>query len=940
MTTENDGIIAEFVIESREHLADIENQLLAIEAAGANIDVELVNKVFRAVHSIKGAAGFFGFNTLGQLAHVLENVLNQIRNRQFVPDAPATSVMLHAADALRNMLDDIEHSNEIDISEHLTALHQMADGGKSQKTVETPKTETGCGATKPEHHSSQETTAEAPCSPSASSCLPEPGKEPICHPVADTPQLAAITSPQTSNTGDASQSGPRAQELNDRRSAESGGRRSTDKASSAGAAGDTNIRVSVSVLDSLMNLAGELVLARNQLLQTVGSSDSGLNSVAARLDQVTSELQEAIMQTRMQAVGTVFSRFPRIVRDLSNQLGKQCQLLLEGEDVELDKSVIEAIGDPLTHLIRNAVDHGIESPEVRTKAGKPAAGTIVLRAFHQAGKVNITITDDGAGINIAKLKEKAIALGLMRPEQAANMSDREALRLVFHPGFSLKDKVTEISGRGVGMDVVKTNIEKLGGAVGIDTEVGRGTTINVRLPLTLAIIPSLIVRCGSNCFAIPQTSINELVRIKAHEAAAKIDRIKQAEVFRLRGKLLPLVRLDAVLGIKHEDDRQAGAVHIIVVEAGHLQYGVVVDGLHDSEEIVVKPLGRHMQDSRCLAGATILGDGRVALILDVVGIASHTQLVLPDEDDVRGEFNAAVVAANETQLLLLFTNAPGEQFGVPMGVITRLERILRDQIDSVGGQEVLQYRGSSLPLLTLEKHIKAVPRPDTDKVYVVVFNALGREVGLIVPKLIDIRELPTLVDMITLCEPGVIGSLVVDGKTTRLLDLFELTKLAHPGWFADRKSEAKHVANQAVEEVPMILLAEDSAFFLKQVANFIKEEGYNVVKCEDGSIAWNTLNNTDKKFDLVVTDIEMPNMNGFELARRIKDDPRFNYLPIIALTSLASEEDIQQGMESGVDDYQIKLDRERLMNSIANYLHTNKHEAGTHAQYAESGAGR
>jgi two-component system, chemotaxis family, sensor kinase CheA len=940
MTSENDSIIAEFVVESREHLADIENQLLAIEAGGANIDVELVNKVFRAVHSIKGAAGFFGFTTLGQLSHELENVLNLIRNRQFVPDAPATSVMLRAADALRSMLDDIGHSNEFDILEHVTALQIMISADRPQGTTDAPMAQAGHGETMSEQHSAQETAREESTSPSETSSLHAAEKESDCHPVADSKPLNTAISSQESNKGDSSQSDHRPTEIQDRRSADGGGRRATDKAPSTGAAGDTNIRVSVSVLDSLMNLAGELVLARNQLLQTVGSSDSGLNSVAARLDQVTSELQEAIMQTRMQAVGTVFSRFPRIVRDLSNQLGKQCQLHLEGEDVELDKSVIEAIGDPLTHLIRNAVDHGIESPGVRTKAGKPAMGTIVLRAFHQAGKVNITITDDGAGINIAKLKEKAIGLGLIRPEQAANMSDREALRLIFHPGFSLAEKVTEVSGRGVGMDVVKTNIEKLGGAVGIDTDIGRGTTINVRLPLTLAIIPSLIVRCGGNCFAIPQASINELVRIKAQDAAAKIERVKQAEVFRLRGKLLPLVRLDAALGIKHEENPQDDAVHIIVVEAGHLQYGVVVDGLHDSEEIVVKPLGRHMQDCRCLAGATILGDGRVALILDVVGIASHTQLVLPDDDDVRGEVDAAVVAANETQLLLLFTNAPGEQFGVPMGVITRLERILRAQIDSVGGQEVLQYRGGSLPLLTLEKQIKAAPRPDTDKVYILVFSALGREVGLIVPKLIDIRELPTSVDMSTLCEQGVIGSLVVDGKTTRLLDLFELTKLAHPGWFADRKAEAKHVANQAVEEVPMILLAEDSTFFLKQVANFIKEEGYNVVKCEDGSIAWNTLNNTDKKFDLVVTDIEMPNMNGFELARRIKDDSRFNHLPIIALTSLASEEDIQQGMESGIDDYQIKLDRERLMNSIANYLQTNKHEAGPHAQYAASGAGR
>jgi two-component system, chemotaxis family, sensor kinase CheA len=941
MPLDNDQIIAEFVVESREHLADVENQLLAIEKSGADIDVELVNHVFRAVHSIKGAAGFFGFTVLGHLAHDLENVLNLIRNRQIVPDGADTNVMLRAADAIRNMIDDIEHSNEVDIHEHLTALQEIATGEKHGQTGETPQAETERLSSAEqstndavERFPTQESSSTEGASQMNSSSGPAlSAAEPLLKKSVAAAETNAQDIPAMDNR--------RNPNVADRRSAETDGRRAADKAPSPMAAGDANIRVSVGVLDSLMNLAGELVLARNQLLQTVGSSDSGLNSVAARLDQVTSELQEAIMQTRMQAVATVFGKFPRVVRDLSNQLGKQCQLFLEGEDVELDKSVIEAIGDPLTHLIRNSVDHGIELPDVRVKAGKSPLGTIVLRAFHQAGKVNITISDDGAGINVARLKEKAIANGIINAEQAANLSDREALRLVFHPGLSLSEKVTSVSGRGVGMDVVKTNIEKLGGAVGIDTEVGRGTTINIRLPLTLAIIPSLIVSCKGHYFAVPQASINELVRVKANEVKSKIERIKRAEVFRLRGKLLPLVRLDAVLGIKQEDGSREEAMHIIVVEAGHLQYGLVVDGVHDSEEIVVKPLGRHMQNCRCMAGATILGDGCVALILDVVGIASHAQLVLPEDDErMENGGDAASGKSSDMQHLLLFSNAPSERFGIPMGVIARLERIRYDQIDSVGGQEVLQYRGGSLSLLTLEKIINAAPRPQNEKIYIVVFSASGREVGLIVPELIDIREVSIAVDSVMLREPGVIGSLVNDGKTVRLLDLFELTRLAHPDWFADHKAAKVRKNQQSGRQNPVILLAEDSTFFRKQVAGFLENDGYEVVACEDGLVAWNTLKSRQKQFDLIITDLEMPNMTGFELSRKIKDDPELGDLPIIALTSLAGEDDMKHGRESGIDDYQIKLDRERLMVSVKEILNKTRQENDTDALYASAGSGR
>ncbi len=934
MSHEDNQIIADFVIESREHLADIENQLLKIESDGENLDTALVNEVFRAVHSVKGASGFLGFSVLGRLAHELEGVLNLIRNNQLVPTSSHTDIMLRAADTLRGMVEDIENSNNADIAAHESELQSIvaeAPGPPATTPPAAPSSPSAASETLAEAQSTEQPAeADAP-DPAESASGDETS--------AAAGQESEVPADEPPPTEPAQEAQPQQQPAPSRPAESSTG------SLNAPTTVETNIRVSVSILDRLMNLAGELVLARNQLLQTIHSSThNNLDSVAARVDQITSELQETIMQTRMQTVGTVFNKFPRVVRDLSHQLGKKCKLVLEGEEVELDKSIIEAIGDPLTHLIRNAVDHGLEEAEAREQTSKPEQGTIWLRAFHQAGKVNVSISDDGRGIDAARLKEKAISRGLITPEQAREMSDREALRLIFRPGFSMAEKVTGVSGRGVGMDVVKTNIEKLGGTVDIATELGAGTTIDVKLPLTLAIIPSLVVRTGSRRFAIPQTNIGELVRIKPGDVLHKIERINEAEVFRLRGSLLPLVRLNRALDLADteiSDDESAAiagpaadeskttAMHIIVVEAGHLRYGLVVDGLHDSEEIVVKPLGRHMQQSPCLAGATILGDGEVALILDVAGIAAHSRLRLPEEDEVDEEHETAGGVRKETQMALLFRNHPQEQFAIPMELIARIERIRTVQIDSVGGQEVLQYRGGSLPLLALEQYVQAQPHQRGERVHVVVFNMARREIGLIVPQLVDIRSLELDIDTTTFREAGVSGSLVVDDKTTRLLDLYELTSLAHPEWFQATQIEAQE------ERTPRILLAEDSDFFRQQLVGFLETAGYEVVPCEDGQIAWDALAAEPSGFDLMVTDLEMPNMTGLELASRIKTTPATAHLPVIAVTSLATDEDVRRGAEAGIDEYHVKLDREQLMLSVERILRSRSDAAGSGSAYCE-----
>ncbi|NOY43769.1 MAG: hybrid sensor histidine kinase/response regulator [Planctomycetes bacterium] len=902
----DDELLSDFVVEANEHLGDIENQFLAIESSGENVDIDLVNEIFRGVHSIKGAAGFLGMTVVNDLAHSLENILNMMRNSELTPTSEIIDVMLRAADKLQGLINDIQNSNSVDVSGHIKALEAIASGQTSEPA---------------------EATQEAESVQEKGSTAPEPAK--AVAPAADDAELSrqieeAFAAKQTVEIKQTEETPP--PEKPAAKPAETKAQATSEKKT---AAPEANIRVAVSVLDKLMNLAGELVLSRNQLMQAITSPDqSGLDAIASRIDQVTSEVQESIMQTRMQPIGSVFGKFPRIVRDLSSKLGKQCNLNIEGKEVEVDKTIIEAIGDPLTHLVRNSIDHGIEDPADRQRANKPVCGTMNLRAFYQAGKVRIEIQDDGAGINPNKLKEKAVAKGVITSEQAEQMGDREALRLIFHPGFSMAAKVTDVSGRGVGMDVVRTNISKLGGTVDVESVVGEGTNIVITLPLTLAIIPSLIVQSKNDRFAIPQVNIAELVRLRPAEIESRVGRIKDSEVLRLRGDLVPLIRLEEVLGVtplqetSEEEEKKpkqntSNATNILVLDTGQQHFGIVVDALHDSEEIVVKPLGRHLKDCPCLSGATILGDGHVALILDVAGIAAHQQIGCIEE--AANELNDKAAATNDddSQYMLLFSNHESEHFAVSMDVVSRIDRIHAEQIDSLGGQELLQYRNTTMSLLRLEDHINAKAPASTERLYVVVFEVGGKEIGLVTSCLEDIRDVSTKIDTETFSERGVLGSMVLGEQTTRLIDLFDVAELAHPEWFADREA--------VVEEndlPPLILLAEDSGFFRKQVTAMFKERGYRVVDCEDGQIAWETLQTDQYEFDLVVTDIEMPNMDGFELAGRIKQSAEWRHLPVIALTSLAGAADMQRGIEVGIDDYQIKMDRDKLLNSLHNFTGT------------------
>lgn len=545
---------------------------------------------------------------------------------------------------------------------------------------------------------------------------------------------------------------------------------------------DTTIRVDVSLLDNLMNLVGELVLARNQIMQlTASQQDTAFLAQSQRLNLITTELQESAMQTRMQAIGNVWSKFPRVVRDLSLACGKSVRLEMEGEDTELDKTLIESIRDPLTHLVRNSVDHGIETSAAREAAGKPSEGVLSLRAFHEGGQVNIEIADDGAGIDPEKIRAKALAKGLITAEDAARLGDREVVNLIFLPGFSTAEAITNVSGRGVGMDVVKTNIERIGGSVDVTSVVGEGATFRVKIPLTLAIIPALVVTSSGDRYAIPQASLLELVRLEHGSSGGSIETIQGTPVYRLRGNLLPLVDLQYELGGRARTAEDGGAVNIVVLQADDRQFGLVVEGVQDTAEIVVKPLSQHLKAISSFAGATIMGDGRVGLILDVMGLAQRAKVVAEVRERALADALDANVAV-ERQSLLLFRTPDDGRMAIPLIAVDRLEEFARTSVEYAGDWDVVQYREDILPLVHVSAELperrKRSRTPTTaeggvsESIQVIVHVSAGRRVGLVVDQILDIVE--ENYDLQPAGRAGVLGTVVIHDRVTEVLDLVSL----------------------------------------------------------------------------------------------------------------------------------------------------------------------
>ncbi len=778
---DSDDIVKEFLVESHENLDRLDRDLVDLEKHPS--DREILASIFRTIHTIKGTTGFLGFGKLEAVAHVGENLLAKLRDGQLSLHPELTTALLAMVDAVRQMLSSIEEAGsegERDDRELIASLTRLGQPTTANQL-----------ASDPAPHKTGGAPVELPAleiSPADTlSSAGEAGGGGVADAFSQSDVEPSKAASPRGGEVLAEQSAVKSQEVLEPH---------LQQAQGQSAASESTIRVGVGLLDQLMNLVGELVLARNQILQfTKRTEETGLVTAGQRLNLIASELQESVMKTRMQPIGGIWGRFPRTVRDVALACGKRVRIEMEGQETELDKTLIEAIKDPMTHLVRNAVDHGVEHPAVREAAGKDPEGVLTLRAFHEGGQVNIEISDDGAGLNLEKVVQKAVLKGLISADQAVRLSEREAANLVFLPGLSTAEKVTNVSGRGVGMDVVKTNIERIGGTVDLHSTPGKGTSVKVKIPLTLAIVPALIVTSAGERYAIPQVSLLELVGLDGDQARKGVEMIHGVPVYRLRGRLLPLVHLKQVLKTGLAEDGSTPGdplvrndihgdslerVNIVVLQADGRKFGLVVDEISDTEEIVVKPLGRHLKYISVYAGATIMGDGKVALILDVLGLAQSSSIVAETHERARAEQEQTKMEERDLQKLVLFAGRSGSRMAVPLSMLARLENIPGADVERSGNQWVTQYRGQILPLIRISHALEerrnlnrsddVLTLPTSANLQVLVLENQGHSFGLVVNQILDIVEsgsgpqsAPT--------RNGVLYSSVISERVTELLDV-------------------------------------------------------------------------------------------------------------------------------------------------------------------------
>src|ERR1700716_148186 len=887
-----DDLLREFLTETSESLDTVDNQLVRFEQDPNN--AKILDNIFRLVHTIKGTCGFLGLPRLEALAHAGETLMGKFRDGMPIT-AEAVSLILGSIDRIKEILATLEATEAepegtdqdlidplvemsmqsfatapaiVAVKEEVVSLPQILErelrpGEVSLDELERAFRET---ATETETETKAETKTEiapAPAPKQDAAAVVAPSKKP-----ATGKSVVELEVPEADKVANQS------------------------------------IRVNVDTLEHLMTMVSELVLTRNQLLEiSRRNEDTEFKVPLQRLSNVTAELQEGVMKTRMQPIGNAWQKLPRIVRDLSGELGKQIELEMHGADTELDRQVLDLIKDPLTHMVRNSADHGLETPAERAAAGKPEQGTIRLSAYHEGGHIIICIADNGRGLNTERIKAKAVASGLVSEADLEKMTEAQIHKFIFAPGFSPAASVTSVSGRGVGMDVVRTNIDQIGGTIDIKSVAGEGSSVTIKIPLTLAIVSALIVEAAGDRFAIPQLAVVELVRARAN-SEHRIERIKDTAVLRLRNKLLPLMHLKKLLKIDDGSSSDPENGFIVVTQVGSQTFGIVVDGVFHTEEIVVKPMSTKLRHIDMFSGNTILGDGAVIMIIDPNGIAKALGASGAASHEIADE-NAAQRASPAEQLtsLLVFRAGSSQPKAVPLGLVTRLEEIAADKIELSNGRYMVQYRDQLMPLVQMG----GVSVQTSGSQPILVFADDGRLFGLAGDEIIDIVEERLHIEVAG-SQEGILGSAVIKGQATEVIDVGHFLPMAFADWFS-RKEMRPSAGAQSV------LLVDDSAFFRNMLAPVLKAAGYRVRVAPNAQEGLTALR-SGQLFDVVLTDIEMPDMNGFEFAETIRADQHLSTMPIIALSSMVSPAAIERGRLAGFHDYVAKFDRPGLIAAL------------------------
>jgi two-component system chemotaxis sensor kinase CheA len=930
-----DDLLREFLTETSESLDTVDNQLVRFEQDPNN--AKILDNIFRLVHTIKGTCGFLGLPRLEALAHAGETLMGKFRDGMPVT-AEAVSLILASIDRIKEILGGLEATEtepEGSDEDLIVKLHDMVERGMQAMADGASEPAVAAPPAKPAatHGTLVDQTLERPLRPGEVSLdelerafretkteqdtegtlVPQTLERPLRPGEVSLDELerafrSTATEVKPAHAAKAAAPAPAAEPAASAKEKEKkpAAKKSVVEVEAAenDRVANQSIRVNVDTLEHLMTMVSELVLTRNQLLEiSRRNEDTEFKVPLQRLSNVTAELQEGVMKTRMQPIGNAWQKLPRIVRDLSGELGKQIELEMHGADTELDRQVLDLIKDPLTHMVRNSADHGLETPAERAAAGKPEQGTIRLSAYHEGGHIIICIADNGRGLNTEKIKAKAVASGLVNEAELEKMTEAQIHKFIFAPGFSTAAAVTSVSGRGVGMDVVRTNIDQIGGTIDIKSVAGEGSSVTIKIPLTLAIVSALIVEAGGDRFAIPQLSVVELVRARAN-SEHRIERIKDTAVLRLRNKLLPLMHLKKLLRIDDGSSSDPENGFIVVTQVGSQTFGIVVDGVFHTEEIVVKPMSTKLRHIDMFSGNTILGDGAVIMIIDPNGIAKALGASSAASHEIADE-NASLHASSGEQLtsLLVFRAGSTQPKAVPLGLVTRLEEIAADKIELSNGRYMVQYREQLMPLVQME----GVNVGTSGAQPILVFSDDGRSMGLVVDEIIDIVEERLHIEVAGSGQ-GILGSAVIKGQATEVIDVGHFLPMAFADWFS-RKEMRPSATSQSV------LLVDDSAFFRNMLAPVLKAAGYRVRVAPNAQEGLTALR-SGQNFDVVLTDIEMPDMNGFEFAETIRADAHLSSMPIIGLSSLVSPAAIERGRLAGFHDYVAKFDRPGLIAAL------------------------